>query len=91
MSGDGLERLEKMLALPGCEHSPMSRDELCDLLYKYGDIEKAAYHGCIKLAQRSAITAADGTSMPDQRDFWLSMAAMYRPSRSRIIRRADDA
>lgn len=56
-----------------------------------GDLSGATYYGALIKAERSGMTLPDGTTLPDNRDYWLSIAAMHRPNRGGALPRADDA
>lgn len=60
------------------------------LLETYGNIQSAAYAGCIMLAEDSDVKMSDGTALPDLHGYWLRMAKLYRPSGGRCIHREDE-
>ncbi len=59
------------------------------LLRAGGDADGAVYLGALAKAKIASITLPDGTTLPNNRDYWLGIAASYRPNRGGVIPRAD--
>lgn len=73
----------------GCDCGRMTQQELMTLLDECGgDVEKASYYGCLRLAECSALTTPE-LETESQREYWLSMARLYRPNRTRSLVRCD--
>ena len=73
-----------------CAGCPMSTERLRVLLSVYGTVKSAAYHACLELAA-STQTKTSGSTTPEQREYWLTLAQSFRPSRTGTVRRADNA
>ena len=78
----------------GCEGCGCGRsftdEELLGLLEKYhGDVNAASYEGLLIKAEDDSINLPDGLDLPSSRDYWLSLARMYRPCLAHNIPRAD--
>lgn len=54
-----------------------------------GDADGAVYLGALQKARIDSITLPDGTTLPNSRDYWMGIAANYRPNRGGVIPRAD--
>ena len=54
-----------------------------------GDADGAIYLGAIQKAKVDNITMPDGTSLPNNREYWQAIAAAFRPNRGGVIQRAD--
>lgn len=76
----------------GCMDTAASQDDdwLAGLLMRYGDVASAAYAGCLMLAENSECRLSDGTTLPNNRQYWLGLARLYRLSGGRCIQRADE-
>lgn len=59
------------------------------LLKANGDVDGAVYRGALQKAEVSNISLSDGTSLPNNRDYWLAIAAAHRPNRGGVAKRAD--
>lgn len=87
---DALALLKSLLSEDG-ECRALSDAQLSACLVRAnGDAYAAAYYGAIIKAESSGITLPDGTTLPDNRAYWLSIAQMYRPNRGGALPRADD-
>lgn len=65
--------------------------ELLVLLEKHGgDLRAASYEGLLMKAQDNSLTLPDGLQLADNRDYWLRLASLYRPIRTKNIPRADE-
>ncbi len=72
-----------------CSCGAMTQQELIALLDECGgDVDKASYCGCLRLAECSALTTPELES-ESQREYWLSMARLYRPNRTKSLNRSD--
>ena len=86
-----IERLRSMIAPAGSGcRCALDDGFLCALLERYPCYELAAYHACLTLAQDDSLALPDGTKLPAQRAYWLSRAAELRPTRTGLLRRADE-
>ena len=56
---------------------------------KAGSADGAVYLGALNKAQNDQISLPDGTSLPSNREYWLSIAAAHRPNRGGVAQRAD--
>jgi hypothetical protein len=75
----------------GCNPCPLSDDDIRILLVECGgDVEQSSYRACMMLADCGQIRLADGTVFSSEREYWLALAALYRPKKSRSLRRADE-
>ena len=64
---------------------------LLTLLEKHdGDLRAASYEGLLLKAEGSSLTLPDGLQLTDNRDYWLRLASLYRPTVARNIPRADE-
>jgi hypothetical protein len=52
-----------------------------------GDPGGAIYLGALAKARADGATLPDGTSLPSNRDYWLGLAAAFRPNRGGAIPR----
>ncbi len=87
-------RLRIRLSLPGtkCSCCEFTNEELTALLEDCGgDIDTATYHALIRRAENDEIRLPDGTTLPSQRKYWLSLARCYRPNKSGNIPRSDES
>ena len=61
------------------------------LLEKHGgDLRAASYEGLLLKAEDTSLTLPDGLQLGDNRDYWLRLASLYRPTIARNIPRADE-
>lgn len=61
------------------------------LLEKHGgDLRAASYEGLLLKAEDNSLTLPDGLQLGDNRDYWLRLASLYRPTVARNIPRADE-
>ena len=61
------------------------------LLEKHdGDLRAASYEGLLLKAEDNSLTLPDGLQLTDNRDYWLRLASLYRPIRTKNIPRADE-
>ena len=75
-----------------CACSAFSQEQLLLLLGKHsGDVNAAPYEGLLIKAKCDSVSLPDGISLPDGRNYWLALARLYRPARSRNIPRAEEA
>lgn len=92
MNCNDIAELRAMLTPPlGCGECPLDSAELGMLLDRNDDVLSAAYEGCVRLAEGSALKLPDGTQAPDQSGYWRRLAALYRPNHGRNIARDDHA
>lgn len=86
------------LKLLACRLSPdcsdcgcaLSRTELAALLDRCGgDVDKASYEACLRLAQCNAVVTPE-LETESTREYWLSLARLYRPNKTRALCRADE-
>lgn len=72
--------------------SPFFSDDLLyDLLEKNGnDVDLASYEGLIMKAESDSISLPGGLSIPDNREYWLTLASRYKQISSRGMVRSDD-
>ncbi len=54
-----------------------------------GDVDKASYNACLRLAQCNAVVTPE-LETESTRDYWLSLARLYRPNKTRALCRADE-
>lgn len=92
---DKILRLKAILQRSGsscCPAGQMDPDVWVSSLLEQceGNINKAAYLGCITLAKETGLRLPDGTTLPNDAPYWLRMAKVYRPSVSGVIPRADE-
>ena len=59
------------------------------LLAANGDVDGAIYRGALAKAKVDNITLPDGTSLPNNREYWLAIASAFRPNRGGVMQRAD--
>lgn len=72
----------------GCEfNNTVLTDFLSECRY---DVDEATYLALMKRAENDQITLPDGTVLPSQRSYWLSLARHYRPNKCRSLCRADE-
>lgn len=65
--------------------------ELLVLLEKHGgDLRAASYEGLLMKAQGNSLTLPDGLQLADNREYWLMLARLYRPTVARNIPRSDE-
>lgn len=68
-----------------------SDNELNFMIEKYdNDIDLTTYHAAIIKAEIDEVHLPNGLSIANSRDYFLSIAKKFRPSRSQALRRADD-
>ena len=61
------------------------------LLEKHGgDLRAASYEGLLLKAEDTSLSLPDGLQLTDNRDYWLRLASLYRPIRTKNIPRADE-
>lgn len=85
-----LETLKALLQEDGdCRTLTETQLQVC-LERAGGDPEGAAYYGALLKAEASGMTLPDGTTLPDNRAYWLSIAALHRPNKGGALPRADD-
>ena len=83
-----IDRLRALIAPPVDGYRCDLKDEVLEaLLKKYPCFELAAYCACMLLARNDSLAMPDGTQLPSQREYWLSRAAILRPSRTRTQRK----
>jgi hypothetical protein len=58
-------------------------------MYDY-DLQRTAYHVLLRKAQNTQITLGSGIALPDNSAYWLRLAATQRPSRTGMLKRADE-
>lgn len=64
---------------------------LLTLLKKHdGDLRAASYEGLLLKAEDTSLSLPDGLQLDDNRDYWLRLASLYRPTVARNIPRADE-
>lgn len=74
-----------------CGCGAFSEAELLGLLEKHGgNVRAATYEGLLMKAEDDGLTLPDGLELPSRREYWLRLAAFYRPSGSRSMTRADE-
>lgn len=54
-----------------------------------GDVNRAIYLGALRKARVDSVTLPDGTSLPSNRPYWLTIAATYRANKNGVAVRAD--
>ncbi len=73
-----------------CECGGLTQQELMSLLNECGgDVDRASYNACLRLAECSALSTPE-IETESARDYWLSLARLYRPSRTRNLTRCDE-
>lgn len=88
---DKLELLRsRLVPMQGeCECGGLSQQELTALLDQCdGDVDMASYTACLRLAKCSALVTPE-IETESSRDYWLSLARLYRPNKTRALSRAD--
>lgn len=67
-------------------------DQECERLLQkhHGDIQAASYEGLLKKADADGLTLPDGAKVADSREYFLSLAAYYRPTYTGTVTRADE-
>ena len=63
-------------------------DSECD--WHGGDLRAASYEGLLLKAEDTSLSLPDGLQLDDNRDYWLRLASLYRPTVARNIPRADE-
>ena len=64
---------------------------LLTLLEKHdGDLRAASYEGLLLKAEDTSLTLPDGLQLSDNSNYWLRLASLYRPIRTKNIPRADE-
>ena len=82
-----ISRLSPMQGECGC--SGMSQQALVSLLEDCGgDVDRATYYACLRLAENTAIDTPE-LKTESSRDYWLSLARLYRPNKTCALGRAD--
>ena len=65
--------------------------ELLGLLEKHGgDLRAASYEGLLLKAEDTSLSLPDGLQLSDNSQYWLRLASLYRPIRTKNIPRADE-
>lgn len=88
-----ITRLRIRLALPGtgyrcCEFTD---EELTAMLEEHNwALDTTTYYALIRRAENDEIRLPDGTTLPSQRKYWLSLARCYRPNKSGNVTRSDE-
>lgn len=88
-----VNRLRIRLSLPGtsCSCCEYTNEDLTALLDDHNwDLDTATYYALIRRAENDEIRLPDGTALPSQRKYWLSLARCYRPNKSGNITRSDE-
>lgn len=69
--------------------SPYFSDE--ELLYLLeqcgGDVQRASYEALLRKAEDDSITLPSGMQIPNNRQYWLSLARMFRENAGRVLTR----
>lgn len=82
-----LEQLK--LNLREAAHPFFEKEELSALLEQAGgDVREASYLGLLRKAEEDAASLPN-MSLASTRAYWLSLARLYRPNASGIVRRRD--
>ncbi len=72
-----------------CSCIALTQQDLMALLDECGgDVDKASYLACMRLAECSALVTPE-IKTESARDYWLSMARLYRPNKTGTISRCD--
>lgn len=71
------------------ENARMLTDERLELLLNEagGDIRKAAYRGALLKSRCTGLTLPDGVSVESNREYWLTVARVYRGSHTVLAER----
>lgn len=87
-----LEPIEELKIMLREEQSPFFSDqELYYYLEKYHwNIHKTAYHCLLLKAENDSFSLPAGLKLPDNRQYWLSLANRYRPNYSQIVKGTGD-
>lgn len=88
MTDDELTYIKTMLE--ESESCRVLTDQQLSAYYtKAGSADGAIYLGALAKAEVNNITLPDGTSLPNNREYWLAIAAAFRPNKGGPLRRAD--
>jgi len=88
MTGEQLDRIKTVLDEAGGLR--MLTDGQLEAYFQEanGDVSGAIYLGALAKARMDGATLPDGTRLENSRDYWLGLAAAYRPNRGGAIPRA---
>lgn len=82
-----ISRLSPMQGECGC--GGLSQQALVSLLEDCGgDVDKASYHACLRLAECTALDTPE-LKTESSREYWLSLARLYRQNKTCALGRAD--
>lgn len=87
-SEEALTTLKTMLEETD-ENARTLTDERLELLLNEagGDVRRAAYRGALLKSRCTGLTLPDGVSVESMREYWLTVARVYRGSRTTLIER----
>lgn len=73
--------------------SRMLSDEQLELLLKQanGDLRMAAYQGALLKSRCTGLTLPDGVSIESNREYWLTVARVYRGNYTVLAQRSNGA
>ena len=71
------------------EHARMLSDERLEMLLRDsgGDVRRAAYQGALLKSRCTALTLPDGVSVESNREYWLTVARVYRGNHTSLAHR----
>lgn len=71
------------------ENARMLTDERLELLLNEagGDVRRAAYRGALLKSRCTGLTLPDGVSVESNREYWLTVARVYRGSCTTLAQR----
>ncbi len=73
-----------------CVCCAMPQQELFNLLQECGgDVDAASYKACLRLAECTALKTPE-IETESMREYWLSLARLYRPNRNCAMVRSDE-
>lgn len=73
-----------------CVCCAVPQQELFNLLEECGgDVDAASYKACLRLAECTALKTPEIES-ESSREYWLSLARLYRPNRGGSVIRSDE-
>lgn len=88
MTDDELTYIKTMLEeSEGCR--VLTDQQLSAYYTKAGSADGAIYLGALAKSKVDSIALPDGTTLPNNREYWLTLAASFRPNKGGPLRRAD--
>ncbi len=91
-SSEKLSLLSSRLRAAGseCQCDVISQQEMTELISQCGgDVDAATYLACLRMAECTALVTPE-LETESQRQYWLSLARVYRPNKTRVLGRKDE-